>query len=716
MNSKWFLHIVLPAVISLVVCGLLYLSLCWASGRSDEAAATRQRDLVTLTVSKLRFAVAHDQESATVWDDAVRHAAAKDREWLNTNLGGWMHTYFGHDVAVVLDADRSELYRYEADSLGMGDNLTKAYLPLVERLQSRLASGDTDGTSDRILSIGEADLLDVGNRPAIVSVKPIVSDTGSIEQEPGSENLHVAFRFLDGDLPDEIAREYQFDDLRFSLTRPHDPNRLSVPVISRDGSTVGYFDWEPFRPGSKVLQATVPALLLALVAIFAIASFSGGVIWRRTMRLAASQDQLRHQADHDALTGLSNRAHFERELAGRLEAAGDEDRRCVLFIDLDRFKAVNDTFGHPAGDKLIAIVAQRLRILLPEALIARLGGDEFTVLLEGDDADHPDAISGAIIKTLNESFDLDGLHASIGASVGAATALGRANALEIIRQADIALYHSKSAGRNTYAIFGSHMDELLQKRRRLEADLREAVQNGAQIATFFQPVFSSLNGQVSSVEALVRWKHPVLGYVKPDSFIPIAEEMGLIHEIGQMVLADACKLMAELPDIIVAVNASVLELGSPGYSLRVLSVLASANIDPRRLEVEVTESFASAEEGCFEQNIASLRAAGVKFAIDDFGTGYSSFSRVQMIEADRIKIDRSFVSALDSTDNRALVAAMVSMAQAKGLKITAEGVETAHQRDVLEELGCDNLQGFLLSRPLPYEDIRALLRPQAIAV
>jgi diguanylate cyclase (GGDEF)-like protein len=660
--------------------------------------------------------VAHDQESVTVWDDAVRHAAAKDRDWLNTNLGGWMHTYFGHDIAVVLDADRSELYRYVVDSAGMGDDLTKAYLPLVERLQSRLESGDTDGTGDRILSIGEADLLDVGNRPAIVSVKPIVSDTGNIEQELGSENLHVAVRFLDGDLPDEIAREYQFDDLRFSLAKSRDPNRLSVPITSRDGSTVGYFDWEPFRPGSKVLQATVPALVLALVAIFATASFSGGVIWRRTMRLAASQGELRHQADHDALTGLSNRAHFERELAGRLEATGDGDRRCVLFIDLDRFKAVNDTFGHPAGDKLITMVAERLRSLLPEALIARLGGDEFTVLLEGDDADHPDVISGAIIKTLNETFDLGGLHASIGASVGAATALGRANALEMTRQADIALYHSKSAGRNTYAIFGSHMDELLQKRRRLEADLREAVQNRIQIATFFQPVFSSANGQVSSLEALVRWKHPVLGYVKPDTFIPIAEEMGLIHEIGQMVLGDACKLMAELPDLVVAVNASVLEISSPGYSLRVLSMLASSNIDPKRLEVEVTESFANTEAGRFEQNIASLRAAGVTFAIDDFGTGYSSFSRVQMIEADRIKIDRSFVSALDSSDNKALVAAMVSMAQAKGLKITAEGVETAQQRDVLEKLGCDNLQGFLLSRPLPYEDIRALLFPQAMAM
>jgi diguanylate cyclase (GGDEF)-like protein len=712
MQSQWFLRVVIPAILSVGVCGLIFLATGWASKETDEVAAARQSDLARLTVLKLRAAIAHDQESATVWDDAVRNASSRNLEWLDTNVGAWMHTYFGHDIALVLSADRSEIYRFVADpehDPGPA-NLAEAYLPLVEKLQSRLAASDTQGTNDRVLSIGEADLVHVGLRPAILSVKPIVSDTGDIEQEPGQENLHVAVRFLDGDLPVEIGREYEFTDLRFEAKRPQDPTRSFVPLASDAGTIIGYFHWTPFRPGTYVLRATAPALLLALVAIFAIASVAGGMIWRRTVRLAATRDQLLHQASHDSLTGLANRAYFNEQLARRLETAADIEKLCVLFIDLDRFKAVNDTFGHSAGDTLIAMVAARMTTLLPQALIARVGGDEFTVLLEGEQADKADVIANDIIKCLNAPFDLDGSHAMIGASVGAAIATGRANPRELTRQADIALYHSKAAGRNTYAIFGTHMDELLQKRRRLEDDLRQAVvAKTGQIQTFYQPVYSLVDGEVSSLEALARWQHPTQGYISPDRFIPLAEEMGLIHEIGSMVLSDCCRLLAQLPHVQIAVNASVLELSSPDYSSRVLSRLAASSIDPSRLEIELTESMSADEDGQFDRNINALRAAGVRFAIDDFGTGYSSFSRVQKIEADRIKIDKSFIDDLDKSDNRALVSAIISMARARGLKITAEGVETSSQREVLRSLGCDHLQGFLLSRPLPETAVRLLL-------
>jgi diguanylate cyclase (GGDEF)-like protein len=711
MQSQWLLRVAIPTALSVTVGGILYLALAWASAQTDEVAAARQRDLATLTVSKLLTAVAHDQESATVWDDAVRNATSRNLEWLDTNVGAWMHTYFGHDVAIVLGADRSQVYRFaaDADQAPTDADLSEAYLPLVEKLQPRLAAGDTEGTNDRVLSIGEADLVHVGFRPAIVSVKPIVSDTGDIEQEPGQENLHVAVRFLDGDLPREIGREYEFADLQFGALQPEDPSRSFVPLKSHAGSIVGYFHWDPFRPGTNVLQATAPGLLLALITIFGMSSLAGSVIWRRTLRLAASRDELRHQASHDSLTGLANRAHFKQELSARLKQASDSEKHSVLFVDLDRFKAVNDTFGHPAGDTLITLVAARLRSLLPTALIARIGGDEFTVLLDGKDAEQPDLIANGIIKSLNDPFDLDGAHVLIGASVGAATAVGSADPLELTRQADIALYHSKAAGRNTYAIFGSHMDELLQRRRQLEAALREAVETRVQIETYYQPVYSLVDGGISSLEALARWRHPTQGYISPERFIPLAEEMGLIHEIGAMVLADACKLLVELPVIHVAINASVLELSSQGYCLRVLDALAASDIDPSRLEIELTESLAADEEGHCERNIAALRSAGVRFAIDDFGTGYSSFSRVQKIEADRIKIDKSFVDDLDKDDNKALVAAMISMARAKGLKITAEGVETTQQREILRTLGCDHLQGFLLSRPLPKNAVCALL-------
>ena len=310
-------------------------------------------------------------------------------------------------------------------------------------------------------------------------------------------------------------------------------------------------------------------------------------------------------------------------------------------------------------------------------------------------------------------FEIDDAHVVIGASVGVAMSKGPCDPIELTRQADIALYHAKAAGRNTYAMFGNHMDELLRKRRVLEQDLREAVALRSPIEVFYQPVFSADGSGPISMEALARWNHPSRGYVSPDAFIPLAEETGLIHEIGAIVVAEACSVLAELPGIAMSINASSLELESASYPLRILTALAKWNLRPDRLEIELTESVAVADSVQLGRSIKILREAGVKIAIDDFGTGYSTFSRLQNFEIDRIKIDKSFIDEMDRSTSKALVAAMIDMAQAKGLKITAEGVETAAQQDALRTLGCDHLQGFHLSRPLTREAAFAVVRGRA---
>ncbi|MGR9556537.1 putative bifunctional diguanylate cyclase/phosphodiesterase (plasmid) [Rhizobium leguminosarum] len=700
-RSRWVLKWVLPAATSLIIGCVLFGTLQWSAAQTDMVAEARQRDLVRLIVSKMQASVAHDQESATVWDDAVRKTDARDVEWLRSNLGEWMQTYFGHDVAVVLSSDRNPIYEFIApsDNALTPDDLRVAYVPLADALQKRLAASDTEGVTDRVLSIGESDLTYIGRRPAVVSVKPIVSDTGDIEQQPGEQNLHVAVRFLDQSFVSEIGKDYQFTEMQFSADAPTDAEHSFVPLMSRSGAAIGYFTWRPFRPGASMMEATLPAVGLAAVAIFVAASLFGRAIWRRSARLASSRAELQHLASRDPLTGLSNRAHFSTELAARLGAASQDQSYCVLFIDLDRFKAVNDTFGHPTGDKLISLVAQRMNEIMPAALIGRIGGDEFTVLLEEVDGQVADAACARIVQRLREPFEIDGAHIVIGASVGAALVAGRADPSELTRQADIALYHAKAAGRNTFAIFGNHMDELLRRRRKLEQDLRLALETRSQVEAFYQPVYSAEHKGLSSMEALARWKHPEEGFIAPDIFIPIAEEIGLIQEVGAIVLEDACGVMADLPCICMAINASALELCSDGYPLRVLSRLAKWNIDPRRLEIEITESLALGGEGHSDRNIATLRNAGVRIAIDDFGTGYSSFSRVQNLMIDRIKIDKSFIDAVQG-ESRPLIEAMISMARAKGLKTTAEGVETDEQSDALVALGCDSLQGFLISRPL----------------
>ncbi len=711
LQSKWFWRFSLPIVVSMAICGLLLLSLYWASVASDAIAVARQRDVVALTVSKLKSSIAHDQESATVWDDAVRNSMVRNRDWMDTNLGVWMNTYFGHDAAIVLTADLNPIYQFVVDpnDARISGGLSAAYLPLAKRLKERLVAGDEEGKSSKVLSIGEADIVYVGSRPAIVSVKPIVSDTGDIEQQQGQQNLHVAVRFLDGDLAATVGQEYQFRNLRFTLHHPTDPRFSYLTLQSRSGHVVGYFEWQPFKPGHKVLAATIPAIAVAFLAIFSAASFGGNAFWRRSNRLQASREQLQYQATHDGLTGLANRSEFHARVAVATQNAREGEVHAVLFTDLDRFKEVNDSLGHPAGDKLISLVAARLTGLLPDALVARIGGDEFTVFVKLNEFPEAEQVAKTIVEELRTPFEIDGTHIAIGASVGLALKQGVFDANEAIRQADIALYHAKAAGRNTYAIFGDHMDELLRKRRALEADLRKAVNDGAQIETFYQPVFSAGEGVLCSFEALARWNHPEFGYISPEQFIPLAEECGLIHEIGGVILEDACAMMAEFPNVDIALNASVLELCSPAYPLTVIAALEKWQIPAHRLEIEITESVATGEDGRSERNIGALRAAGVRFAIDDFGTGYSSFSRVQKIEVDRIKIDKSFIEEMHRSDSRALVLAMINIARAKGLKITAEGVETNEQRDILMSMGCHYLQGFLLSRPLSPDAARALL-------
>lgn len=711
-HSQWFLKWILPACVSVLMAGVLLGALYWAAARTDAVAAERQRDLVSLIVSKLQSSVAHDQESATVWDDAVIKAKERDVEWIEVNLGEWMNTYFGHDAAVVLSADGQAIYQFIAESASAPspEDLRLAYIPLADRLRERLASGDQDGVTDRVLSIGESDLTYVGSRPAVVSVKPIVSDSGEIEQLGGEENLHVAVRFLDEDFSREIGSEYLFAEMQFTATPSSDKRHSQTPLMSKSGQTIGYFEWHPFEPGTGMLRATLPVVGFSVLAIFLAASIAGHAIWRRSVKLNSNRQELHHLALHDTLTGLANRAHFERELAVRLELSPPGELCGVLFIDLDRFKAVNDTYGHPTGDRLIALVAQRMRDILPGALIGRIGGDEFTVLLERTEAEDAAVIADKIVTSLHEPFEIGSAYVSIGASVGVAIASGaKADAVELIRQADIALYHAKAAGRNTYALFGEHMDELLRTRRQLEHDLRQALATETQIEIVYQPVYGADGSAPCSLEALARWKHPELGPVGPDVFIPLAEEIGLIHKIGTIVLEDACSLIAELPSMSVAVNASALELVSPGYPLRVLSTLAKWGIEPARLEIEITESLGTGGQEEMERTIVMLRAAGVRFAIDDFGTGYSSFSRVQNVTVDRLKIDRSFIGAIHEGRNSAIVEAIITMARIQGLSTTAEGVETNEQRDALKALGCDNIQGFLMSRPIARKEIMTLL-------
>jgi diguanylate cyclase (GGDEF)-like protein/PAS domain S-box-containing protein len=419
-------------------------------------------------------------------------------------------------------------------------------------------------------------------------------------------------------------------------------------------------------------------------------------------------------ARHDALTGLSNRADFRARLTSAIDAgrAGGQ-RLAICCLDLDLFKDVNDTYGHPTGDRLLRLVAQRLRDALGERdFAARIGGDEFAVVLDAAAApDAIDATAAQIIDTLTQPYAIDGIEATIGASVGVALfPADGASADELIMNADLALYQAKSEGGRRHRFFQQDLQRAALERRELEADLRDALAE-RQLEVHYQPLVDISGRRVTGFEALLRWRHPTRGLIAPNDFIPIAEANGLIVPIGEWVLRTACADAANWPEeIAVAVNLSPVQFGAANLTQTVVSALAQSGLAARRLELEITESALLADTAATAATLRALRRFGVRIALDDFGAGYSSLSHLRGFPFDKIKIDRSFVKDLAARrDCTAIVTAISSLARSLGVATTAEGVETAEQLDFLRAQGCTQAQGFLFSPARPNADLAALL-------
>jgi diguanylate cyclase (GGDEF)-like protein len=384
----------------------------------------------------------------------------------------------------------------------------------------------------------------------------------------------------------------------------------------------------------------------------------------------------------------------------------------LLYLDVDRFKWVNDTLGHPAGDELIRAIAQRLAAVVRASdTVARLGGDEFAILqTDVMLADDLHKLCERIIDAVTQPFDLIGSHVFVGMSIGVARAgTDGLERTELARKADIALYHAKGAGRGRYSIFAETMDATIQARQSVESDLRLALQRGNELQLHYQPQYDAAAKSVVGFEALVRWMHPTKGLMPPAMFVPIAEECGLIEQLGAWVLTEACTAARAWPVATIAVNVSAVQLRNASFPEQVLATLAATGLEATRLELEITETAFMTQVGQCEANLKALRSMGVRIALDDFGTGYSSFSHLRDFAVDRVKIDRSFITGIeDAGSEAAIVEAIVNLARASGLKITAEGVETLAQSDFLCSVGCDELQGFLLSRPLITRDVNVM--------
>ena len=439
-------------------------------------------------------------------------------------------------------------------------------------------------------------------------------------------------------------------------------------------------------------------------------------------QLQNANDELKKQAYVDPLTNLPNRMLFEDRLQHAVRRSERDEERisgrnpkrlAVLFVDLDGFKPVNDSFGHAAGDIVLKEAASRLRATARDSdTVARVGGDEFLLLME-DVGTVADAVTLArrVIESLAQPFQIPGRQVEISGSVGIVVYPDQGHRDKLVANADAAMYAAKRAGGSTYAVFEAHMDAGASEQLSLQNDLRHAIELG-QLQLYYQPKVDGRIGQIRGVEALLRWTHPERGMISPALFIPIAERFGLIGTIGRWVIDEACRQMAEWADqgvrMRVAINLSVYQLREEDLVQRIEAALNRHAIDPSQLLCEITETVAMEDIKATQRAFEGLERIGVYLSIDDFGTGYSSLSTLRQLPARQLKIDRSFVNDIaTSNDARAVVDAVVRLAHALGLKVVAEGVETAEQRDILIELGCDELQGFYFARPMPAQTLLA---------
>jgi diguanylate cyclase (GGDEF)-like protein len=434
-----------------------------------------------------------------------------------------------------------------------------------------------------------------------------------------------------------------------------------------------------------------------------------------------ARDELARMANFDALTGLANRHRFSAEL-GRLALDPHMPRRpCALvYLDLDNFKHVNDSLGHAVGDQLLRRVAGRLKTCVAEGdLLARLGGDEFALLSwRYASQDEASALAERLVTLMSEPCQLDDAMVEVRASVGVALApRDGADPQSLLQCADLALYAAKAAGRNTYRFFQSEMGESARARVRLQHELGQALM-AKQFTLHFQPQTRLDTGEVIGFEALVRWQHSERGLIGPGEFIPVAEETGQIVPLGNWVLREACRAAAKWPSHLrVAVNLSAVQFRSSAVIDLVDEALAESGLAPERLEVEITESALIEDHDGAHATLTALRSRGVRVALDDFGTGYSSLAYLKRFPMDKLKIDGMFVRSLDcDQDAQAVVTAIISLARALRLDTTAEGIETAEQLVMLKALGCDDVQGFLISRPMPATEIPAYLEKTSVAL
>ena len=709
--------IVAVAIVCIVVAVLS------SAQRADNVAVVHERQLLTGALRNYGERVLREVESVANSEGAVRNLRNSfSPGWAQQRVGDWFANYFGHDYIAVFDANNVPLYSLNGRVRGDTNWLDDA-LPSLTSLLDYMHGRDPillDGLALNEPSVeGGAHPQAVAIRklfgqPAVVAAAAVASSNGVPPSLDNAAPVMVSIKLIGDQALSEISAQLRLTNLRRMDGDQAPPGDFIYELTGPTGERIAQFAWTPKQPGAEIVRSVVPFITVALAGFALLGAFVLRYMRRTAVAIAAGESRLRHLAMHDPLCGLPNRIFFGE----RLESAIDDVKAgataaAVFYIDLDHFKDVNDTLGHPVGDELIRNVTLRLsRTLRPGDLVARLGGDEFAVISSvGDDPAKMMHLAQRIIAAICAPYSINRSNIIIGASIGIAVIDRKGHdAADIMRYADMALYRAKNEGRNRACIYDAAMDADLSNRKLLEGDLREAIEND-RLQVLYQPIVNKSGETVVGVEALCRWTHPTRGEIPPSEFIPAAEHSGLIIELGAWVLRRACTDGKAWPGLTMSVNVSPLQFRRSDFTEVVERTLAETQFDPTRLELELTESVLIGNIETAEASMLKLKALGLRLALDDFGTGYSSLLYLRRFPFDKLKIDRSFVRSIEkAADAAAIVHAVVSLGRGLGMKVTAEGVETADQQLFLRAAGVHCMQGYRFGRAVSAAEITERLQ------
>lgn len=711
LATSFGMKVALPAALAgMVIAYLLYSvinGLLFEFGQSDSYFARRAAMALQSQVKESLMSVVVDN---TRWDEAAENTEGDtDGSWFRGNWGDYT-TGESYDAAVLFDSSAKVLIAYQGGEAATQSAQVITGFPASELAEKFKTIGDSLEPNLSV-TLGSDGF-------SLTALAPILMSDGTVPQSGLTRFIAFTRKLTSHYL---LAKGNQLGLANLTIAARPVAGKSSMPIVEDGSRVIGYWIWDTRTNAAEIGSRYSRIVWAILGSLFFVIAVLVNMSWKGFREAHEIKRQAIASALRDDLTGLPNRRQVIELLNEHLsKPTGPENGLSLIFADLDGFKEVNDAYGHEIGDQLLKSAAGGFEFLAAgRGVVSRLGGDEFCIIVAGKNAtEESREIARNMRRFLAEPIVFGGRVASVSVSVGIADRQlnsGELDAEEFLRRADTAMYSAKSGGRNAIQIYDPSLDNKREENRRISRELRVHLDNNA-MRVEYQPIIDARDRSMAGVEALLRWPNNVARMVPPDVFIPVAEEFGMIEEIGYFVMMEACRQATQWPNIFMSVNVSPLQFMNPAFADTVQRILNKTGLEPQRLEIEVTEGLIIDNTERVAGILERLHRSGVSVALDDFGTGFSSIGQLRRFHFDKLKLDRSMVrDILQQPSALRLVQGTIAMADALGLKVTAEGIEDENQVSVLRLAGCTQFQGYLFSRPVEARTISAMLEPNLLA-